>query len=559
MAVEARKVWYRLVESSTGLAYRNTSASKVSVDFDADVADFRNAVQANWDKPGYLNDVPAGALNVYKNKEAFEKRNATEIKVEPLDDDYPVFDLGKSTKEALIVVVPSVSSNDEDEPMTKTRRIKEEVGKHFIEYLQTEIPTPSSFADHTEKKKCWAMFLPDKAPDMIISHRDPSEGPSVPVYLLSQIFQQFVDDLQDIQITSEDCLFVGTLTESMSGMFPTEQARTDTFIDLFEKYTGMTLKSMLIRHAKTDGSLTFGSGAIYCNLEVKVEKGTGGGDPYMQSIAYYLLSLPRTRIRTTQYPCFLLELYGTAFSVSGILNTDKHIICDPLCPTFQLYRNQEFVMMQQITKLFASLNKSLKILQHQEAYRVLSPPCSFPFLSSFSDRDTTLDFKIQYQKKIKGLVFSAIVQNTDNEVIIKFCSRYNENMHLYCHLRGFAPRLISHITFGNYIVVVMEKLKLRSLTKDDLSKSEIQEQIQLIAARLREGQYVHGDLRSCNILFEVVQNRVILLDFDWSGHHNVDVYPPFMNPVITWPETAKTGLPLLHEHDDYWLARLFSQ
>jgi len=378
------------------------------------------------------------------------------------------------------------------------------------------------------------------------------------VCLLSPIFQQFVDDLQDIQITAADCLFVAQLTQSMSGAFKSEQHRTDTFIDLFANYTKLTLKSVKRKESLTNGSLLFGNRSLYCNLEVKVDKGAGSGDPYMQSIAYYVTNLPDTIEWTSQYPCFLLELCGTAFSVNGIVNTDTHIICDPLCPTFQLYRNQEFVMMQQITKLFASLYKSLTILRSQEHAKTLSPLSSFPFLSSFFDRDTNIEIKIQYQNKIKGLLFSAMVQNDGKEVIVKFCSRYNEHMHLYCHSCGFAPRLISHSRLGNYIVVVMEKLELRSHTKEDLSKSEIQDQIEIIATKLTKEQYVHGDLRDCNIHLDVVQNKVILLDFDWSGRHNIDLYPPFMNPEINWPETAKTGLPLLHEHDRYWLESLFS-
>ncbi len=43
-----------------------------------------------------------------------------------------------------------------------------------------------------------------------------------------------------------------------------------------------------IHESKTDGSYLFANRAIYCNLGVKVEKCYGAGDPYMQSIAYYI-------------------------------------------------------------------------------------------------------------------------------------------------------------------------------------------------------------------------------------------------------------------------------
>jgi hypothetical protein len=54
-----------------------TSASSVSLGHDQVVEQFRDAVQLKYDKPNYLKDIPSGALSVYKNKTAFDKRKAT--------------------------------------------------------------------------------------------------------------------------------------------------------------------------------------------------------------------------------------------------------------------------------------------------------------------------------------------------------------------------------------------------------------------------------------------------------------------------------------------------
>ncbi len=69
-------VWFLLLDSNSGLPYKGTTADKVSVASCADVADFRDAVKAKYDQPNYLKDIPSGALIVYKNKAAFDKRNA---------------------------------------------------------------------------------------------------------------------------------------------------------------------------------------------------------------------------------------------------------------------------------------------------------------------------------------------------------------------------------------------------------------------------------------------------------------------------------------------------
>ena len=106
MTSQPRSIWYRLVDPSTGLPFMTTSADKVFVSSDADVAECRDAVHAkNRNK---LSSFDPSDLVVYKNMEAFEMRKAVEDKQEPIEADYVVYDLGKSTKEALIIAVPSL-------------------------------------------------------------------------------------------------------------------------------------------------------------------------------------------------------------------------------------------------------------------------------------------------------------------------------------------------------------------------------------------------------------------------------------------------------------------
>ena len=104
-------VWFLLLDSATGLPYKDTSVSSVlRSSLVVPVVDqFRDAVKAKYDQPNYLKDIPAAATLVYKNKSAFDKRDAAfdEGKEEPLEEDSLVDGLGTSKKEALVVVVPS--------------------------------------------------------------------------------------------------------------------------------------------------------------------------------------------------------------------------------------------------------------------------------------------------------------------------------------------------------------------------------------------------------------------------------------------------------------------
>ena len=104
-------IWFVLVDSATGEPYKGTSADAVSLPPGSVIVQFRDAVQLKYDKPNYLNDIPSGALLVYKTKAAFDKRNAAvdEGNEEPLKSSRLMDGLGTTEEEALVVVVPSVN------------------------------------------------------------------------------------------------------------------------------------------------------------------------------------------------------------------------------------------------------------------------------------------------------------------------------------------------------------------------------------------------------------------------------------------------------------------
>jgi hypothetical protein len=195
-----------------------------------------------------------------------------------------------------------------------------------LQRLKKDMPSPSSFAMHKHKGR-WAKILA-KNPNSIVCYRDVKEGFALSVCLLNESFYRFMFDLDNIAVTAEDCNFVMKLTESMCGSFSIEEDRRDKFIQLFHEYSGRRLCCVeleLANTSMTDGSHFCSKGALYCNLEVKVEKGAGGGDPYMQCIAWYIKGLPLNAINV-QCPCFSLELCGTAFSINGLLTvfTARH-------------------------------------------------------------------------------------------------------------------------------------------------------------------------------------------------------------------------------------------
>jgi hypothetical protein len=102
-------VWFLLLDSATGQPYKETRATKVSVDSSADVADIVEAVKKKFKEEDstILTGIASCQLVVYKNKATLAKRHADDGKVEVLEEDSIIDGLGTSKKEALIVIVPS--------------------------------------------------------------------------------------------------------------------------------------------------------------------------------------------------------------------------------------------------------------------------------------------------------------------------------------------------------------------------------------------------------------------------------------------------------------------
>jgi hypothetical protein len=105
-------IWFLLLDSATGEPYKGTSASKVPVSSSADVDDFRKAVLE--DNSAILTGIARSQLLVYKNKAAFDKRNAAvdDGKEEPLDPTESLGLLG-SKEDMFVVAVPSLTSSPE--------------------------------------------------------------------------------------------------------------------------------------------------------------------------------------------------------------------------------------------------------------------------------------------------------------------------------------------------------------------------------------------------------------------------------------------------------------
>jgi hypothetical protein len=134
-------------------------------------------------------------------------------------------------------------------------------------------------------------------------------------------------------------------------------------------------------------------------------------------------------------------------------------------------------MLTKLAKMFASLKKGIQ---------TFDSVTSFPFVKSFyNGSNTKLSF--EYSGNIKGLTFSAKALHNESDIVVKFCSRYNLEVHQYCHSFGFSPALYAiekaQITL---LFIIMEKLDLRPISSEDLLSESTITQIKFILQKLRE-------------------------------------------------------------------------
>jgi hypothetical protein len=155
-------VWFFLLDSATGEPYKNTTADYVCLPRYTVIAQFLEAVKEKDKDDGdaaVLTPFKSSQLLVYKNKAAFDKRNAAvdERKEEPLEVGSFLKDLGASTKEALVVVIPSLQQVDQE---IKALENSEEYKTLSYKNLAGAVPKP------TEQEMWEWQLLKEKLADL---------------------------------------------------------------------------------------------------------------------------------------------------------------------------------------------------------------------------------------------------------------------------------------------------------------------------------------------------------------------------------------------------------
>jgi len=161
------------------------------------------------------------------------------------------------------------------------------------------------------------------------------------------------------------------------------------------------------------------------------------------------------------------------------------------------------------------------------------------------------------------------------QVVVKLVPRsYSHQVHKYLADKELAPKLYGYAEVeGAPAAYVMEYLdpsawqtlyqqyRPNSPNTEITYTPELQTALDNIIETLRSENYVHGDLRTNNIMVrtDVIGNSVDLrvIDFDWAGEAGQVRYPAERNQEIEWPGEA--GEPIMDGHDSEMVSSWLTQ
>ena len=478
--------------------------------------------------------------------------------------------------------------------------------------------TPSSFCKTDDKEGSWQQQL-----NLGFKNHRPNAGNAgIPTTLLHEAFGIFKDTFNSDDdaswgtgLVAEDFNFTAKFCREMSKVYSGkkgEDMRRDAANLLLGEYLGELVTPSKVCNAgtsETDGTVF----ALVGNdkrlpmpimiAEVKTEIGSGGGEPTLEGLAYYMWSITHglsmvattTAANLTVMPLLLLSLVGPNLSFS-FLATGETVVMDPATPFLScLFLPFDTPQMTQTAKAFRAMKDCVKNLQQmyctlqQQKLPTTSASAAaegssssasprtdqlqFPYRRHFSFHGSRVEF--DYDKRYADkLVFEAhtttapssgvtTIPPLNTGLIVKFTRTYCIEAHTICHsFHRAAPQLYAMEELaGGWFIVVMELL--RGFDIYFPLDRPLHDELEAVIANLHAHGYVHGDLRVCNILVGLWEDsahladrrrRICLIDFDWTGKEGSTRYPGFMNHQdVEWPDGASDNLPLQKAHDVHFL------
>ncbi|KAG1810445.1 uncharacterized protein HD556DRAFT_54243 [Suillus plorans] len=452
-------------------------------------------------------------------------------------------------------------------------------------------PSPSAAAK--SKEYCSIQRGPRELCDGRYAHEKPADTTAPPIQLFNPAFAYFSSKAFDPEYVVPDEVLrdIQNLMPTFAAIHSSGNDRKVNITPLLEKVIQQTLLHTKSRHGGyiPDAVAVHVHGHIPIHLVVVEEKnevGDGDSDPSVQA-SFSFVHLTRdsqsTELRSKcNCPTFLIAHAGPWLAVLGAVFTEKYIVqrlTDFIwIPARSALDDDQFL---RIGRVLYALRESVAQLRdwYDNVLECGEPPydASRPTVHSrfYPTPDTYLRNEISVQFKYERplehdascVTYLAKTQE-DNpiNVVVKFVTRYGEDVHMAMAEAGFAPKLLYYgkidvgkgmPSYGGLRMVVMEYVDgttaCSSLRLPPNFHQELEDAIEYCHGK----GFVFGDLRKPNIMI-TKDGKVQLIDFDWAGRKDEVKYPVSISSAIRWPKGAQGLGPILEEHDRDMLVRYCS-
>ena len=290
------------------------------------------------------------------------------------------------------------------------------------------------------------------------------------------------------------------------------------------------------------------------------------GDPVFQFLQYQyiirrFLSASDCPLAAVEgyFPCFgftfqrnLLSIFATIV-VYDENEGDPFIHVHQITKTKMAYTHLASVLCDVLNKVQVArvLGKWLEGLKRLVAVYEGNDLMMYPSVTSYKN-GSMRSFK--YEKCYKGMTFKAKEKGSgekEKSIVVKFTAlQYGEKAH--AHLSKLdpplAPRLLCVDKHAGKTMIVMDEVSdaspLSELPDNYLEehKAAVIDALEVAMKSLGSTDFVHGDLRRPNIMYNENTQRITLIDFELAGKEGEVFYPLEMRTGIGWSKAVEDKL-----------------